>query len=244
MNDPLANKANASNCKGECAPVKATVKSDVDQTVWVAAHTWDGRQKGKTCAKTDWNIYHLFKHWESDFESGSGYSGFHDGSFALKPKEMKAGQEYTVSLEFNFNEPNAAKDWSVVAWGEKGGNMSITVSGMTSDDMPLARADGEEQEEEEKEEDKKEEDKEEDKEEEKEEEKEEDEGEKIPIIEKSENEIKWDLRLSRLHTRPTDSTDCKVGYREKYNWDNNSWDTLFKIDCPEGNNQYFDFKML
>ena len=60
---------------------------------------------------------------------------------------MKAGQEYTVSLEFNFNEPNAAKDWSVVAWGEKGGNMSITVSGMTSDDMPLARADGEEQEE-------------------------------------------------------------------------------------------------
>ena len=227
--------------------MKATVKSDIDQIVWVAAHTWDGRQKGKTCKKTDYGIYHVFKSWESDLESGSGYTGFRDGSFAFKPKEMKAGQEYTVSLEFNFNETNAAKDWSVVAWGEKGGNMSITVSGMVSDEgMPLARAEGEEQEEEKEEEKKEEEEKEEEKEEEEKEEEKEDGGcpNKLDIIEKSEIEVKFDGTLARLHTKDTDSTDCKIGYREKYNWDNRSWDTLFKIDCPEGNNQYFDFRML
>ena len=156
---------------------------------------------------------------------------------------MVAGQEYSIFLELNFNDTNAAKDWSVVAWGEKGGNMSITVDGMTSDEgMPLARTDGEEQEsEEEEEEEKKEE--EEEEEEEKEEDKDEDEG-SDPRTSKSEAELKWDGKLARLHTRVTEGTNCKVGYREKYNWDNNSWDTLFKIDCPDGNDQYFDFKML
>lgn len=50
---------------------------------------------------------------------------------------MKAGTALRIITEWNFTDPDMAKDWSVVAWAEKG---TLTIrhnDGLKSDKMPF-----------------------------------------------------------------------------------------------------------
>ena len=105
-------------CGSSCTRHKLTIKSDVDQTIWVAAHTWDRRGIPSACRK-DMKPHSIEAEWMSYVMN------FRYGAADLDTYEIKANQETVITTEWNWAElEDISKDWSVVVWGDKG-NVSI-----------------------------------------------------------------------------------------------------------------------
>ena len=65
------------------------------------------------------------------------YSFYKDNSQHARVVPAKAGQKIPVSMELNFD-VIATKDWSIVAWGSKGGAITVThAEGRKSDTLPF-----------------------------------------------------------------------------------------------------------
>jgi hypothetical protein len=79
LNDET-NSGDNQHCRGSCSRHTLTITSAVDQTVWVAAHTWDDRQNPGKC--TSYSQHHVV----SSSELTIPYSGWHYGSNAYQPK--------------------------------------------------------------------------------------------------------------------------------------------------------------
>jgi hypothetical protein len=68
--------------------------------------------------------------------------GWYDGNYQLNPFTMLAGETISVTVELDFSDPKAIRDWSVTAWGDKG---AITVrheDGLASDKLPVIYKNG------------------------------------------------------------------------------------------------------
>ena len=50
---------------------------------------------------------------------------FTNGASWLRSIEINAGEEVEILVEFNWWRKGVTKDWSVTAWGENGGEVSI-----------------------------------------------------------------------------------------------------------------------
>ncbi len=70
------------------------------------------------------------------------FSFYSDNSQHTRVVSAKAGQEIPVTMEFNFDNI-ATRDWSVVAWGTKGGAITVThAEGTKSDTLPFIQKKG------------------------------------------------------------------------------------------------------
>jgi len=56
-----------------------------------------------------------------------------------QPFKFKAGETMGVEVEFDFSDANKARDWSVVAWGEKGQVEVHHTSGLVTHSLPRAK---------------------------------------------------------------------------------------------------------
>lgn len=63
-----------------------------------------------------------------------------EGTWEFKPRNIKAGEAVTLTMQFNWSDANRPNDWSVVAHGDKA-TLSITHNGgLKSQHLPVAKA--------------------------------------------------------------------------------------------------------
>ena len=130
LDDPAPANGNGASwatwCGADCTKHTLTVTSDVDQTVYLTAHTWDSRGMARQCQ--DWDGKYHSIYWD-----GAPY--YYVWKYGAKnvSVEMTAGQTISVDVEFDFTAPEIAKDWSLVAHGANGGvTVTHTDSSLTS----------------------------------------------------------------------------------------------------------------
>ena len=133
-----------------------TVTSEVDQYIWVGAHTYRYysyaddptcpahtsdpllAQLGKTSQLQDKRKHVFFNKKErtaQPWQAGDIWSG---------RMRVAAGESFTVEVEFNWNRSGITKDWSVTAWGESG-PVSVTHDrGIATDSYPFTPKPGQE----------------------------------------------------------------------------------------------------
>ena len=119
LNDDGSNSEKGQLCGSDCTRHVLTVKSEVDQTIWVTGHTWDERGMPAKCRSEQGNTHMMSSSWTEE------PMGWFYGSMELDPYQIKAGESVEIITEWNWNKPNTPKDWSVTAWGDKG-PLSIT----------------------------------------------------------------------------------------------------------------------
>ena len=114
LDDQSAGDGTMPWCGPGCNGHDMTVKSDVDQLVYVAAHLWDKRSIPEKCPGPSGS--------NSIGPDGKGTNyTFKAGSQGLEAIHMKAGEERNFHLEFDFRNPNSPKDWGFTAYGNAGG---------------------------------------------------------------------------------------------------------------------------
>ena len=148
LDDPAEKNGRDRNCGYRCTRHKVIITSEVDQTVWVGAHTYryysyaDGdtcpmhandpllAKLGKTKTSTDVRKNMLFNN-----KSRTAMS-FEAGDAWLPKIYVKAGESFEVEVEFNWEREGVTKDWSITAWGEKGAVSVEHSEGIESDALP------------------------------------------------------------------------------------------------------------
>ena len=124
LNDSTPANGKFQSCGSKCSRHELTLTSDVDQTVWLTAHTWHERCMSYECDRNSPNgANHAVKlgdeYWERRFWNLNG-------DLQFDPFVMRAGESIDIVAEWNWSDRNVvAKDWSIVAWGETG-NLSVT----------------------------------------------------------------------------------------------------------------------
>ena len=136
------------NCGRDCTRHKLTVTSDIDQDVWVGAHTYkyysyaDGEdcpshtgdyllsQLGKTKSDNDKRKNMIFDNKRRTARSWEA------GDIWLPKMFLLAGESVEIEVELNLERKGVSKDWSVTAWGEQGGVTVTHNDGLASDSLP------------------------------------------------------------------------------------------------------------
>ena len=122
-------------CGAECTRHVLTLTSDVDQTVYVTAHTWDKRGVADICETVEKNNM-MFVQGDSKKRS------FKYGAVSADPIQMSAYETITIETEWDHTNANLPNDWSVVAWGPIGGLTLTHTKGLTSDELPFIADNG------------------------------------------------------------------------------------------------------
>ena len=117
-------------CGKTCTRHIVQIESDVEQDVFITAHTWESRSYPSECKKKNkvHSIYMLGAYSIDTFEKGT---------HQLKAQGFKAGEKKQYVLEFDFSREDITPDWSITATAELG-NVSILYSdGRKSDTLPF-----------------------------------------------------------------------------------------------------------
>jgi hypothetical protein len=128
LDDPTKPNGEHEKCGPKCTKHTLEITSKVDQTVFLAAHTWDKRGIAKECA-ADTGL------WSNILVNHMAYL-FKYGGTTEAIAELQAGETIEISVELDFSNPKLPKDWSVVAWAEKGEVWVTHSGGMASDKLP------------------------------------------------------------------------------------------------------------
>ena len=88
LNDTTTPNGEFYYCGAECTRHTVTISSDIEQTVYVTAHTWDKRSMGSTCNSLWYNTgkYHMMKAPHDHY-----YRVFSEGDYQLEPFTLTAG---------------------------------------------------------------------------------------------------------------------------------------------------------
>ena len=118
-------------CGATCTKHTLTLSSDVEQSVWVTAHTWDRRSMGNTCNALWWDTgkYHSIKAPHDYY-----YRVFNEGDHQLAPFVLSPNNPIDIVVEFDFSNPQVSADWSVVMWAPDG-PVSVTYKDNEYDTM-------------------------------------------------------------------------------------------------------------
>ena len=148
LNDPANHNGRDRNCGRACTRHSLTITSEVDQIVWIGAHTYryysyaDGEycpshtgdfllsKLGKTKNTSDNRKNMLFNN------KSKTATGWQAGDAWLPKLYVSAGESFEVEVEFNWEREGITKDWSVTAWGESGGVTVVHNDGLLSDSLP------------------------------------------------------------------------------------------------------------
>ena len=114
-----------------------TITSEVEQEVWVTAHTWDDRSLADGCKDYLSEKKHSIKVPHDPWARSFRY-----GSHQLEKFTIAAGESVQVTTEWNWTDPNHPKDWSVTVWAKDGPVTVTNNNGRTSDVFPVINADG------------------------------------------------------------------------------------------------------
>ena len=149
LDDPAYKTGRDRNCGSSCTRHKLTVTSQVDQYIWVGAHTYRYysyadeptcpahtsdpllAQLGKTSGIKDSRKHVFFNKKERSaqpWQAGDIWSG---------RMHVTAGESFTVEVEFNWNRSGITRDWSVTAWGESGPVSVTHDQGIATDSLPF-----------------------------------------------------------------------------------------------------------
>lgn len=107
------------------------VTSDVDQTVWISASTYDKREYGNDCAITGYNILLAkFDKMKTNTYAPKKYEymAWKNGSYQFKPLKFAAGESLEIQVEMDFTR-GVVPDWSMVAWGDAGAVHVVNTNG-------------------------------------------------------------------------------------------------------------------
>ena len=140
LDDTNTETRQGGKCGGTCSYHKFTLKSPSDQKVYLKIATWDDRAMPKKCkkqvtaSKRKNHNFTLYGGTYGDSEADAWNNEFAGGEDAQFPDfTMKAGVEYTLNVEMQWQAPEVAKDFSVVAQGAANGVVEITHwKGLTS----------------------------------------------------------------------------------------------------------------
>lgn len=113
-----------SYCGSKCNRQELTFTSDSDQTVYISANTWPGRDQPKACERGSSNISPILEVKTNRAHEGVLLLKQGAGQLA-KALEVRAGETIKVEVEFDFSSRDSVRDWSVVAWATKS---KLTVS--------------------------------------------------------------------------------------------------------------------
>ena len=154
LDDSARKNGKDRNCGSQCTRHKVLVTSDVDQYVWVGAHTYryysygDGEdcptvtndpllaKLGKTDKNADKRKNMFFN---NKLKSATSWEA---GDMWFPKMFMKRGETAEFEVELNWNRPGITKDWSVTAWGESGSVQVTHSDGIPSEHLPFTPKEG------------------------------------------------------------------------------------------------------
>lgn len=119
-----------SDCGASCSRHLFELTSEVDQTVYVSAYTWDDRMITDKCTESPRKNHSMNapgQPWRIAFKNNG----------SMQPMEVKAGQAVEITTEWDFSNPNYLKDFSVTAWGGDGWVELKAKNGSVSDTFPV-----------------------------------------------------------------------------------------------------------
>ena len=116
-------------CGPTCTRHYIEISSEVDQYVFITAHTWEDRSVPRECRKSN-KVHSIYK------DGAYSIDMFKSGSKQMAPQRFKAGEKNTFIVEFDWQRECITPDWSVVAWAEKGRVLVKHRDGIKSDQMP------------------------------------------------------------------------------------------------------------
>ena len=132
LNDQLDSPGSWPFCGSECTRHMLTLTSEVDQTIYLTAHTWDDRGMAAQCKDSSRNFQFI---WSNKFQYAWGWNY---GELQVAPFTLTAGEELTLYLELGWKlDPTRPRDWSVVAFGSDGGVTLTHNDGYKSDTLPI-----------------------------------------------------------------------------------------------------------
>ena len=142
LNDDKSGAVDCATKSAKCGRHTLTLKSAVDQTVWITAHTWDARTLPTKCqTKKGRHMVFLEDQYKDTWEET--HDEFYSGSYQFEAIKVKANEPWTIHGDWNWADANYSPDWSVVAWGDKGGLLTLThLKGLASDKLPLLARQG------------------------------------------------------------------------------------------------------
>ena len=111
-----------------------TLTSDVDQTVWVIANTWDDHAAPTQCHSASDDERHIIEPAWGEYSYPFRY-----GSRILPAYQIKAGDPEWIKMDIHFGEDDA-RDWSIVVYGDKGPVTITHDEGLVTDKMPVIMA--------------------------------------------------------------------------------------------------------
>ena len=79
---------------------------------------------------------------EEKHTSHQSHDEFYSGTMEFEPIQIKAKEPLTINGDWNWADPNYSPDWSIVAWGDKGGLSLTHAKGLASDKLPLLERPG------------------------------------------------------------------------------------------------------
>lgn len=124
-------------CGSSCVAHTFKITSAVTQEVHISSHLHDDRSYPLDCRPD--------KFWSGiKYNFGSSYdyqTGWFEGPYNFAPQTMSAGDEWTVTLEFNWSNDEITKDFSLVVLGQQENVTIEHTGGLTSQDWPTQGAD-------------------------------------------------------------------------------------------------------
>lgn len=120
LDDKTSEPGTIKTCGAACTRHEMTLTSEVEQIVWLTAHTWDERCLAPKCQTMPTN------NASHSVQLGTRYIKPFWGLYSdlqLDPFMLGAGDSIKVYLEWNWADRGGhdfSKDWSLVVWGEHG----------------------------------------------------------------------------------------------------------------------------
>ena len=137
LDDQTSEPGAMRTCGAGCTRHAMTLTSEVDQKVWLTAHTWD-----KRCLAANCKTFSYTDPTKHSVQLGTRYiRPFWDNydDLQLDPFTMTAGETIKVFTEWDWSDRgyDFSKDWSIVAWGEEGKVTITHDAGYETDHWPF-----------------------------------------------------------------------------------------------------------
>ena len=115
-----------------CRKHVVTVTSTVAQKLYITGHTWDERMYPKSCRNQ--TIQHRIE-VQNFYDIPWSY-----GTAEFEAYDVFAGESFDVTMEMDWSNKNAGKDFSLTVYGDKGAVSLKHKGGLTTQHMPVAPA--------------------------------------------------------------------------------------------------------
>jgi len=122
-------------CGETCTRHRVQITSDVAQSVYVTAYTWEKRSYPTECQKKN-KVHSIYK------ENDTTVYTFKEGARQMNAIEFDEGETINFILEWDWARESVSPDWSVTAWGKLGEVTVTHEQGIESASLPYISKNG------------------------------------------------------------------------------------------------------